>query len=164
MNKFLLHHYVHQFCARKKQKKLSKTIIMKSFRLFSLLAVAVSFSFFFSSCKKDKGSVSKNITKDQLVGKWNMTIQSNGSISVQATLKASGAMELDQAPYDGIPELILLWDVNNNNFTAHLDANGITNYWKMDAPIDTKTLSMAGSLKVNDPNSPQSGLFTMDKQ
>ncbi len=139
---------------------------MKSLKFFSALAIVASLLFSFSSCKKGNDSVSKNtVTKDQLAGKWNMSIQANGIVTLRATLKASGSMELDQPPYDGIADIILLWDVTNNNFTAHLDANGISNYWKLNASIDPKTLSMTGELIANnDPNPPQTALFTMDKQ
>ena len=140
---------------------------MKFLKFVSVLAVMAGSMFFFSSCSKQKDAVnpSNTVTKDQLVGKWNGNIQSNaGSPAFHADLKGSGAMELDIAPYDGITDIVLLWDVNGNNFTAHVDANGVTNYWKIDATIDPKTLSMAGQLKVNnDPNPPITGIFTMDK-
>jgi hypothetical protein len=143
---------------------------MKSLKIFSALPILVALLFSFSSCKKENDSVSKStvskntITKDQLVGKWNLFIQSDaGNLSAHATLKASGAMELDQQPYDGITDLVLLWDLNNNNFTAHLDAYGVTDYWKLNGPVDPKTLSTAGQLTTNT-NPPVNALFTMDKQ
>ena len=139
---------------------------MKSLTSGSALAFAAIILFSFSSCKKEKDSVSNAaVTKDQLAGKYNMVVQANGTATWHATLKASGAMEIDQAPYDNISDIILLWDVNSNTFTAHLDANGVTNYWKLSAPVDPKTLSMAGQLVANDGvNPPLTALFTMDKQ
>ncbi len=137
---------------------------MKFLKIVSTLFIAAGFVLTIASCSKKKEDIN-TVTKDRLVGKWAGNIQSNsGSPAFHAELKGSGAMELDIAPYDGIPDIILLWDVNNNNFTAHLDANGVTNFWKIDAAIDPKTLSMAGQLKVYDPSTPITGIFVMDRQ
>src|SRR5262245_25890590 len=103
---------------------------MNSLKTSSVFTLVIACLFSLVSCKKDHDAVSTNtVTKDQLVGKWNMFIQADaGKISALATIKGSGAMEIDQQPYDGITDLILLWDVTNNKFTAHVDANGVKNY------------------------------------
>ena len=137
---------------------------MKSLKIASIVFIVASIALVFTSCRKEKEDV-KQISKEQLVGKWNMTLQaSNAPVIWHAELKAGGAMEIDQPPFDGKAEIILLWDLAGNHFTAHLDYNGVANYWQFDAPVDLNTLSMAGKLKVNDPNSPQTAVFTMDKQ
>ena len=137
---------------------------MKSLKTLSTLFIAASLVLAFASCSKNKDSVD-TLSKDKMVGKWNMAIQANsGTVLWHAELKLNGAMEIDQLPYDGIPDVILLWDLTGNNFTAHVDFNNITNYWKLDAPVDPKTLSMAGQFKLNDPATPQTAIFTMDKQ
>lgn len=128
-------------------------IIPLSITIFSIIA-----------CNKEKDT-SNAITKEKLVGKWEAVIQSNTVLKLNATLKASGAMELDQAPYDGIPDVVLLWDLANNAFTAHLDANGVVNFWKIEATIDPTSLSMAGQLKAdNGQNPPIIAVFLMDKK
>jgi hypothetical protein len=137
---------------------------MKSLKIVRTLFIAASMVLAFNSCSKDKNAV-KTVSKEQLAGKWNMVVQANsGTVVWHAELKLNGAMEVDQQPYDGIPDVILLWDLTGNNFTAHVDFNNITNYWKLDAPVDPKTLSMAGQFKLNDPATPQTAIFTMDKQ
>lgn len=73
---------------------------------------------------------------------------------IEATLKTSGAMELDLKPSDGVPELVLLWDMKGNNFTAHVDVNGVTDFWEIHGTFDPKTLSVAGQCKVKNPNQP----------
>ncbi|MEO6229521.1 MAG: hypothetical protein ABJB11_14580 [Ferruginibacter sp.] len=134
---------------------------MKLLKSLSVVVIVTGLVFSFTSCKKDK-PVDHTITKDQLTGKWNMLVQSsNGPLVWHAELKNSGALEVDTAPYDGKPDFILLWDISNNNFTAHLDANGITNYWLLNAPVSTT--AMAGQLKTNATPS-EVLIFTMDKQ
>ncbi|HEV8504566.1 MAG TPA: hypothetical protein VGQ53_04170 [Chitinophagaceae bacterium] len=138
---------------------------MNSVKTSSAVTVVIALLLSVVSCKKDHDSASTNtVTKDQLVGKWNLFIQSDaGNISAQATMKGSGAMELDEQPYDGITDLVLLWDVNNNKFTAHVDAFGVTNYWKLDGAVDPKTLAIAGQLTTNT-SPPVNAIFTLDKQ
>jgi len=138
---------------------------MNSLKTPGALTIVIALLFFLVSCKKDHDAASTNtVTKDQLVGKWNMFIQADaGKISALATIKGSGAMEIDQQPYDGITDLVLLWDVNDNKFTAHVDANGVKNYWKLDGSVDPKTLSIAGELVTNT-NPPANAIFTLDKQ
>ena len=136
---------------------------MKSLKFFSVMAIAASLLFCFSSCKKDSDTKS-GVTKDQLLGKWTFVIQYNGTTTYHATLKASGGMEVDQPPFDDVADIILLWDVNQNNFTAHIDINGITNYWKLTGTVDAAGASVAGTLVANDGvNPPITALFTMDK-
>jgi hypothetical protein len=135
---------------------------MKSLKFFSAAIFSAAFLFSFSSCKKDNDT--KTVTKEQLLGKWTFVIQYNGTTTYHANLKASGGMEVDQAPFDDVADIILLWDVNQNNFTAHIDINGITNYWKLTGTADTAGSSIAGTLVANDGvNPPITALFTMAK-
>jgi len=135
---------------------------MKSLKFFSALAIAAAFLVSFSSCKKEDEKT--GITKDQLLGKWNFAIQYNGVTTYHANLKASGGMEVDQAPFDDVADIILLWDVSKNSFTAHIDINGITNYWKLTGTVNPGGSSIAGTLVANDGvNPPITALFTMDK-
>jgi len=135
---------------------------MKSLKFLSAVVVAATILFTFSSCKKD--SDIKTVTKEQLLGKWTFVIQYNGTTTYHANLKASGGMEVDQPPFDDVADIILLWDVSKNNFSAHIDINGITNYWKLTGTVDAAGASVAGTLVANDGvNPPITALFTMDK-
>ena len=136
---------------------------MRSLKSLWVLSLATSLTLVFSSCKKDNDVVNA-VSKEEMAGKWKLVIQVGSTQTWNAVLKASGAMEVDIPPYDGVADYIFLWDINGYNFSAHVDANGIANYWEMHSPIDPKTLSMAGEIKVNDPNTPQTGVFTMEKQ
>ena len=128
---------------------------------------AVAFSSLFvialSSCKKDNEPSA--VKKEQLLGKWDMVLQTGSTVQqVHVVLKGSGAMELDVSPYDGVTDLIFLWNTENNNFKAHLDADAVANYYEMNGTIDAGTLGISGQLKINDPQSPQTSIFLMDKQ
>jgi hypothetical protein len=136
---------------------------MKSLKFFSAVVIAAAFLFSFSSCKKD-GDTKNGVTKDQLLGKWTFVIQYNGTTTYHANLKASGGMEVDQPPFDDVADILLLWDLSKNNFTAHIDINGITNYWKLTGTVDAAGSSIAGTLVANDGvNPPITAVFTMAK-
>ncbi len=140
---------------------------MKSLKFFGLPTIVVVLLFSFSSCKKDKESVTGNtVTKDQLLGKWNMVVVLPGSLieKDQVTLKADGTMGIDLEP-DGKDDFILLWDVKNNAFTAHWDFNGVNNVWQLNAQIDPKTLLIAGEkTMISAGNNPVTLIFGMEKQ
>jgi hypothetical protein len=136
---------------------------MKCLKFFSVVIFAAAFLFSFSSCKKNNDTKG-GITKEDMLGKWNFVIQYNGTTTYHANLKASGGMEVDQPPFDDVADIILLWDVSKNNFTAHIDINGVTNYWKLTGTVDSGGSSVAGTLVANDGvNPPITALFTMDK-
>lgn len=138
---------------------------MKFLKTTSASIIAICLLFTLNSCSKGKDDAAKPVTKDQLAGKWTMTIQSNSIVTLHATLKANGAMELDEPPFDNVTDIILLWDVTNGKFTAHLDANNIPNYWKLEGTIDPKLTSVTGTLTAdNSPNPPQVATFILDKQ
>ena len=138
---------------------------MKSLKFFSVVSFVAVLLFSFSSCKKDKESVPGNtVTKNQLLGKWNMIVVLPGSFFEKdlVTLKADGTMEIDLEP-DGKADFILLWDAKDNVFTAHWDFNGVSNLWKFNAHIDPITLSITGQ-KIMGGNNPTTLNFTMEKQ
>ena len=141
---------------------------MKSLKLFGVVSIVVALLFSFTSCKKDKESVPDNtVTKDQLLGKWNMVVVLPGGFTEkdQVTLKANGAMDMDIEPLDGITDYVLFWDIKNNAFTAHLDLNGVSNVWKLNAQIDPKTLLIAGEkTMVGAGNNSLTLIFGMEKQ
>jgi len=139
---------------------------MKSLKFFSVVSFVVVLLFSFSSCKKDKESVPGNtVTKNQLLGKWNMIVVLPGSFIEKdlVTLKADGTMEIDLEP-DGKADFILLWDAKDNLFTAHWDFNGVSNLWKLNAHIDPITLSITGQKIMSDGGNNTTTLnFTMEK-
>lgn len=68
---------------------------MKCLKIFSILLVMASSGLSLASCKKDKQPVSVAfVTKDQLLGKWNMfTILPGGfNEKDEVNLKANGEM------------------------------------------------------------------------
>jgi hypothetical protein len=120
---------------------------MKSLKFSGVLAIAVILLFSFSSCKKDKESISANtVTKNQLLGKWNMNVMLPGGTieKDQVNFKADGTMDMDIEPHDGIVDYVLSWDLKDNVLTAHLDLNGISNAWKLNAHVDPVTMLIAG--------------------
>jgi hypothetical protein len=141
---------------------------MKTLKFIPAFAITVFLLFSISSCKKDKESVSGNaVTKDQLLGEWNMvTVLPGGTVEKdEVTLKTNGVMEIDIEPQDGKADFILGWDVNNNAFTAHWDLNGVSNVWKLNAQVDPKTLLITGGkTMVNGANTPVTLIFGMEKQ
>jgi len=145
-----------------------KTIIMKTLKVInsSVITIITGFLLFSaSSCKKDKESIPSNaVTKDQLLGKWNMiTVLPVGTIEKdQVTLKTNGVMELDIEPQDGKVDYILSWDLNNGAFTAHLDLNGISNAWTINAQVDPKNLLITGEKTMG--GGTWSLIFGMEKQ
>ena len=139
---------------------------MKSLKIVSTLLIVAGFALTFASCSKDKDAVT-TVTKDQLLGKWNMDVILPGGFieKDQVTLKAGGVMEMDIEPQDGITDFILSWDANNNVFTAHLDLNGVSNIWKLNAHIDPEILLIAGEkTMINAGNNPITLIFGMEKQ
>ena len=117
-----------------------------------------------SSCSKKKDDAPA-ITKEQLIGKWEMSVQANNYIDVwKAELTAAGVMKVDVPPYTGISDYIFLWNLAGNKFTAQFAANNIPNYLELTADVDPGTLSMSGLVRLNDPNTLQTCVFTMDKQ
>jgi len=142
---------------------------MKPLKFFGLPSIMVVLLFSFGSCKKDKESVPDNtVTKDQLLGKWDMTVLLSGNFIEKdnITLKEGGVMEMDLEPHDGITDFILSWDVNNNVFTAHLDLNGVSNVWKLNAQVDPETLLITGEKTMisGGNNPPVTVIFGMEKQ
>jgi len=138
---------------------------MKSLKFLSVIIIAACL--FLSSCKKDKEAVPGNtVTKEQLLGKWNMTVLLPGGFIEKdhVTLKADGTMDMDLEPHDGITDFILSWDVKNNVFTAHLDLNGVSNVWKFNAQIDPLTLLIAGEKTMVGGNNSSTLIFGMEKQ
>jgi hypothetical protein len=120
---------------------------MKSSKFFGVVSIAAFLLLSFSSCKKDKESIPANsLTKSQLLGKWSMdVILSGGTVEKdQVNLKADGTMEMDIEPHDGITDFILSWDLKDNVFSAHLDLNGVSNAWKLNAHVDPETMLIAG--------------------
>jgi hypothetical protein len=157
-----------QFYIVKINNYLSKNSIMKSLKFFGVPSIVVVLFFSLSSCKKDKESVpAYTVTKDQLLGKWNMfTILPGGfNEKDEVNLKANGVMEFDIEKTDGIVDYILSWDVKNNVFTAHLDLNGVSNVWTLTAQIDPKTLLISGEkTMIGAGNNPVNLIFGMEKQ
>jgi len=140
---------------------------MKTLKFIPAFAITVFLLFSISSCKKDKESVSGNaVTKDQLLGEWNMvTVLPGGTVEKdEVTLKTNGVMEIDIEPQDGKVDFILSWDINNNAFTAHLDINGVNNAWKFNAQVDPKNLLIAGEKTMVGGNNSFSLIFGMEKQ
>lgn len=140
---------------------------MKSLKFFGVVSIAGVLLFSFSSCKKDKESISANtVTKSQLLGKWNMNvILPAGYIEKdQVNLKADGTMDMDIEPYDGISDYILSWDLKDNVLTAHLDINGISNAWKLNAHVDPETMLIVGEkTMVGGGNNSITLIFGMEK-
>ena len=140
---------------------------MKSLKIISALFIVAGFVLTFASCSKDKDAVN-TVTKAQLLGKWDMTVLLPGN-SIEKdniTLKEGGVMEMDIEPQDGITDFILSWDVNNNVFTAHLDLNGVSNVWKLNAQVDPETLIITGEKRMisGGNNPPVTVIFGMKKQ
>ena len=130
-----------------------------SIELFFSLALL----FFFTSCKKDQSSVPDNgIRKDQLLGKWNMSVLlPGGSVEKDGvTLKADGTMDIDIEPQDGKADFILSWDIKNNAFTANWDNNGVSYVW-FKAQVYPETLLITGEKMAN---GGMTFLFSMVKQ
>ena len=135
---------------------------MKSLKFVSALALMAGSLFFFSSCSKQKDAAN-TIPKEQLVGKWTTNLVTSQAQQVQIQLKNGGAIELDVQPYDGIPEFIGVWEVSGTKFTGRFPYNGVADVIKFDGIISSES-SISGQLKINDPNTPQSGTFSMNKQ
>jgi hypothetical protein len=140
---------------------------MKTLKFINAFAITVFFLLAISSCKKDKESVSSNaVTKDQLLGKWNMvTVLPGGTVEKdQITLKTNGTMEMDIEPKDGIVDFILSWDVKDNVFTAHWDFNGVSNVWTLNAQVNPKTLLITGEKTMTNGGNSTTLIFGMEKQ
>ena len=131
--------------------------------LFLSLVVILSFD----SCKKDSSVQDNSIKKDQLLGKWNMSVLLPGGTTEKdgVVLKADGTMEIDIEPQDGKADFILMWDIKDNAFTAHWDNNGVSNLWKFNAQVNPYTLLISGEKIMQGQNSSSLTVtFSMEKQ
>ena len=138
---------------------------MKFLKFATSLCLLVFLLFAFSSCKKEHAAADTSVKKEQLLGKWDMILQGTTVQTMSADLRGSGAMALDLTnPADGIDDMIFLWDTETNKFNAHLDLDSVVNAIELHGNIDPVTLGISGTFKLNDPQSPQIGIFTMDKK
>lgn len=140
---------------------------MRHLKFFIELFFSLALLFSFISCKKDQSSVPDNtIRKDQLLGKWNMSVLlPGGSIEKDGVvLKADGTMEIDIEPQDGKADFLLLWDTKNNGFTAHWDNNGVNNVWKLNAQVYPETFHIAGEKIMDGGSTTTTLMFGMQKQ
>jgi len=141
---------------------------MRHLKSLIVLFLSLVVIFSFDSCKKDSSSVQDNsIKKDQLLGKWNMSVLLPGGSTEKdgVVLKADGTMEIDIEPQDGQPDFILAWDVMENLFTAHWDNNGVSNLWKFNAQVNPQTLLISGEKIMQGQNSSSLTVtFSMEKQ
>jgi len=137
---------------------------MKHSKITLLITAVTLLSFSFVSCKKNSEDVNSTIKAEQLYGSYNMQLNKPGvTQQFHVTLKPNGVMEMDAMPYDGVPDIIISWETGQNKFHAHLDAQGITNLWDFNGIVDPSTLFISGQFKLNDPQSPEEAVFTIEK-
>ena len=124
---------------------------MRYLKSLCVLFLSLALLFSFNSCKKDQSSVpDSSIRKDQLLGKWNMSVLlPGGSVEKDGViLKSDGTMEIDIEPQDGKADFILSWDIKNNAFTAQWNNNGVSYVW-FKAQVYPETLLITGEKMAN---------------